>query len=95
MQCGSANDERLTTNDGYLPSISAPAGRPDTQGASDHRNLAHVIAIVRHHLPEHSLKRSREFRIAFVHRFDLPLHFLLRRICQLGEIRKQAGKALS
>ena len=77
-----------------LPRIPAAARWPRSQRLPDHGDLSHVVAIVRHHLPEYRLKRSCEFRISLMHGFDGALHLFRRRIRQRSKISQQAGKLL-
>ena len=85
--------QRTADESSLLPRVPAAAWRPHAERAPDHRDLAGMITVVSHRLPEHSLKRSREFRIAVVHRFKLALHFFQRGFRQHYEISEQAGKA--
>src|SRR5450631_1212446 len=74
-----ANDVGLRmTHQCFLPTIATPARRPRPQRAPNHRNLPHVIAVVGHHLPQHSLQRSGDRPVPFVNAFDFTLKFWCR-----------------
>jgi hypothetical protein len=60
------------------PAISAARWRPGSEHAPDHRDLSHMITIVRDHLPQHAFQGSRDFLVALMHGLDLALHLLRR-----------------
>src|SRR6204780_130390 len=63
-----------------LPRIPAPTRRPRPQYSPDHRNLPHVIARMRHHLPEHGLERPGNILISLMRGLDVELSVLRRRL---------------
>src|SRR5260370_16583538 len=79
-----ANDELATTV--FSPRVPATTRRPGAQRAPDHRDLASVITVMRHHLQQHRLKRARDYFVALMYGFDLALDFLRRILPQLSEI---------